>query len=142
MGVNIEIKNLPSDPDYDADQLLEIAERMAAERGFSLAPEARELLGQRVEAARSEARHFANAREVRNLLERAYRRQASRLVEAGGIEGLAAEQLSLLEAQDLAAPSGPAPGASSPDPSPRRSSRSGCSTWRCASRRFLRTCSR
>ena len=103
-------------PDYERDELLEIAERMAAERGFSLAPEARELLGERVEAARREARHFANAREVRNQLERAYRRQASRLVEAGGLEGLDAAQLSQLEARDLSAPSGPAPGAPPKDP--------------------------
>ncbi len=102
-------------PDYEGEELLEIAERMAAERGFSLEPAARELLGERVEASRREARHFANAREVRNLLERAYRRQASRLVEAGGLDGLDAEQLSLLEAQDLAVPSGPGGVGSAPD---------------------------
>ncbi len=102
-------------PDYEGEELLEIAERMAAERGFSLEPAARELLGERVEASRREARHFANAREVRNLLERAYRRQASRLVGAGGLDALDAEQLSLLEAQDLAVPSGPDGVGAAPD---------------------------
>ncbi len=103
-------------PDYDAGELIEIAERMAAERGFSLAPEARELLGERVETARREARHFANARAVRNLLEHAYRRQASRLVEAG-LEQLDAEQLSRLEARDFdpSRPARPAGDAAAPD---------------------------
>ena len=75
-------------PDYSVDQLLRIAEGMAAERQYRLTTVARQRVQEmlRASAARA-ALATGNARLVRNLLERALRRQACRLVrgaEAGG----------------------------------------------------------
>lgn len=69
--------------DYDAPELAEIAERMLARDHYVFDTAARaafaEYLDLRVAAPR-----FANARSVRNALERARLRQANRLVQAGG----------------------------------------------------------
>lgn len=71
-------------PDYTSDELLEIANSMLAERQYCLSGDARDFLarylGELVSAKKS---NFSNARMVRNLLERAIRRQALRLVASG-----------------------------------------------------------
>ena len=70
-------------PDYNGDELLAIAERMLATRGYRFDDEARgafaEYLGHRMHQP-----DFANARSVRNAIDRARLRQASRLVARGG----------------------------------------------------------
>ncbi|MDJ0788575.1 MAG: AAA family ATPase [Myxococcota bacterium] len=109
-------------PDYDDDELIEIAGRMAKERGFTLLPEAREALRSEIARARS-GPAFGNAREIRNRLERAYRRHASRILAAGSPESADPEELSSLRADDFAveSPPGPEPGGPAegevPDPS-------------------------
>ncbi|WP_123040666.1 AAA family ATPase [Cohnella candidum] len=68
-------------PDYSVDQLIQIAEGMAKDRDYALLPQTlfklRELLVQ--EKAES-IYHFSNARYVRNVIERAIRYQAVRLL--------------------------------------------------------------
>jgi probable Rubsico expression protein CbbX len=65
-------------PDFTSDELLTIAERMLEERQYAFGAGAREAfreyLGRRIEQPL-----FANARSVRNALDRARLRQASRL---------------------------------------------------------------
>jgi probable Rubsico expression protein CbbX len=69
--------------DYDVAELAEIAQRMLQRDHYAFDPAAgtafAEYLGLRVGQPR-----FANARSVRNALERARLRQANRLVQAGG----------------------------------------------------------
>src|SRR4029077_17579860 len=71
-------------PDYDLDELVAIARIMLDRQRYSFAGEAepafRELLSRRMTQPR-----FANARSVRNALERARLRQANRLVSFAGL---------------------------------------------------------
>lgn len=66
-------------PDYTTNELLAIAEFMCARRQYRLSPGARRRLGQGLEEGARTAVD-GNARHVRNVLERAMRRQALRLV--------------------------------------------------------------
>jgi probable Rubsico expression protein CbbX len=68
-------------PDYSADELYEIAQLMLAKMGYRLAPDAAGVLRDYI-ARRIPQPHFANARSIRNALDRARLRQASRLFAA------------------------------------------------------------
>lgn len=71
-------------PDYTEAELLRIAECMLAARQYRLTPPARARLAEMLRAPGGRAALAAgNARLVRNVLERAMRRQASRLVRRG-----------------------------------------------------------
>jgi AAA lid domain len=86
-------------PDYDLDALVEIARLMLERQNykFSLDAEAafRELLARRMTQPR-----FANARSVRNGLERARLRQANRLVSEEG-RLLTRDDLMRIESDDI-----------------------------------------
>ncbi|MBS1201138.1 MAG: transketolase 1, thiamin-binding protein [Proteobacteria bacterium] len=71
-------------PDYSDGELLQIAGRMVAGLGLRLSPDAARALGEYV-ALRRRQPNFANARSVRNALDRARLRQARRLIEAADI---------------------------------------------------------
>lgn len=87
-------------PDYGLDELLAIAELMLAERGYRLDGEGRLALSEYMRR-RSALEHFANARSVRNALDRARLRQANRLVARGGL--VARDALSTICAEDIRA---------------------------------------
>ncbi len=88
-------------PDYSDEELLEIAETMLARQSYRLSDEAAEAL-QRYIGLRRAQPHFANARSIRNALDRARLRQANRLFETstGPVD---ARALSTLEAPDILA---------------------------------------
>jgi len=86
-------------PDYSDGELLQIAGRMVAGLGLRLSPDAARALGEYV-ALRRRQPNFANARSVRNALDRARLRQARRLIEAGKVD---AQALTTLEAADIRA---------------------------------------
>jgi probable Rubsico expression protein CbbX len=91
-------------PDYDVAELIEIAEGMLARMHYRLDPAAREALDDYL-ARRIRQPNFANARSVRNALDRARLRQASRLF-AEAIKGAGpadAAALTLLSAPDIRA---------------------------------------
>lgn len=68
-------------PDYTVDQLMQIGELMIKERDYSLSQHAMFKLRQLVmQAKQSEQFSFSNARYVRNLLEKAIRQHAVRLM--------------------------------------------------------------
>jgi stage V sporulation protein K len=68
-------------PDYSVDQLLQIAEGMTKEREYTLLPQTLFKLRQLLFEEKTDAIYnFSNARYVRNLLERAIRHQAVRLL--------------------------------------------------------------
>ncbi|HVB09914.1 MAG TPA: AAA family ATPase [Bacillota bacterium] len=68
-------------PDYGVDELLRIAERMALGRQYQLGDEARERLRELLTLSSLQGQlGSGNARLIRNMVERAIRRQAVRLV--------------------------------------------------------------
>jgi stage V sporulation protein K len=72
-------------PDYSAQELLMIADLMVKERQYRFTDDAREQLARFLERQRPLWHQNAgNARLIRNLVERAIRRQAVRLVQRGG----------------------------------------------------------
>jgi len=67
-------------PDYSADELYQIAELMAASMHYSFDAEAQSAMREYI-ARRMAQPRFANARSIRNALDRARLRQANRLFE-------------------------------------------------------------
>jgi probable Rubsico expression protein CbbX len=77
-GLSSRIAHHIDFPDYDAGELLQIARAMLAEQHYVFGPGAQEAF-ERYVALRRRQPHFANARSVRNALDRARLRAASRL---------------------------------------------------------------
>jgi len=86
-------------PDYSVAELEAIAARMVAALGLGLSASARQALGEYLELRRRQP-NFANARSLRNALDRARLRQARRLLEAGQVDG---QMLTTIEAEDIRA---------------------------------------
>jgi probable Rubsico expression protein CbbX len=86
-------------PDYAHRELLLIAERLLERIQYRLSPEAKVALDEYLARRMAQAR-FANARSVRNALDRARLRQASRLFAARG-EPLTRERLLVIEEEDI-----------------------------------------
>ena len=87
-------------PDYEDDELVGIAEKMLEGQNYRLSPGAREALSEYI-PRRREQPHLANARSIRNALDRARLRQANRLFEQDA--PVRAADLSTIEAQDIRA---------------------------------------
>jgi probable Rubsico expression protein CbbX len=85
-------------PDYTLDELMAIAELMVERQQYALDDESRDAFRDYL-ARRLALPHFANARSVRNALDRAKLRQASRLLAAGG--RVARGELARLDAADI-----------------------------------------
>jgi probable Rubsico expression protein CbbX len=100
-GLSSRIAHHIDFPDYSPGELLAIADVMLEGLRYRLSPAAREALVEYIELRRQRP-HFANARSIRNALDRARLRQASRLFAARGAP-VTAEQLATLEAEDLRA---------------------------------------
>ena len=86
-------------PDYDDQDLLAIGERMLSSLNYKLSPEAKQALAEYI-ALRRRQPLFANARSIRNALDRARLRQANRLFAAGDRE-LDLERLTAIEPEDI-----------------------------------------
>jgi probable Rubsico expression protein CbbX len=87
-------------PDYTDEELLRIAESMLAQQEYTFDPQGRATMADYI-AARRALPHFANARSIRNALDRARLRQANRLFETGGF--VDAATLSTIRAEDIKA---------------------------------------
>jgi probable Rubsico expression protein CbbX len=68
-------------PDYDADELMQIAVMMVEQQGYELSEEAQEAFRDYI-VRRLERPRFAHGRSIRNAVERARMRQANRLFES------------------------------------------------------------
>ena len=88
-------------PDYSVDELVQISQKMLVQQNYVFAPDA-DAVFQRYLGLRVQQPHFANARSVRNALDRARLRQASRLF-ADRDRKLTADDLRTLTASDFAA---------------------------------------
>ncbi|MBW8484805.1 CbbX protein [Actinomadura parmotrematis] len=99
-GMSSRIAHHVDFPDYETAELEEIGRLMTAREGYRLAPETEPVLRDYLERRRGQPR-FANARSVRNAVERARLRHASRLVAAGG--EVTREDLTTLRPEDFLA---------------------------------------
>lgn len=88
-------------PDYSADELLRIADLMLTAQHYELTPEARVAMAEYIAKRRGQP-HFANARSIRNALDRARLRQANRLF-ATATGPLDAKALSTIDTPDIRA---------------------------------------
>ena len=100
-GMSSRIAHHLDFPDYSGEELLAIAQRMLDTAHYRFGEGAREVFTSYLER-RIVQPHFANARSVRNALDRARLRQASRLF-ADRDRVLDADALSTLEAADILA---------------------------------------
>jgi probable Rubsico expression protein CbbX len=87
-------------PDYDDGELMQIAELMLAQQDYRFDDDAGATFREYV-ALRRRQPHFANARSIRNALDRARLRQANRLFAAGA--PVTREALQTITAADLRA---------------------------------------
>lgn len=86
--------------DYSQNELMKIAEKMCLQRQYQLSDEAKLFLLKRLQSPKEQAdNHFGNARTVRNMIEKAIRKQAVRLIAKSHITR---EELMLLEIADFA----------------------------------------
>ena len=89
-------------PDYDEAELLGIAEAILAKQAYRLTSPARAALAEYI-SARRKLPHFANARSVRNALDRARLRQANRLVTNAAGSTVTVDDLASIDAADILA---------------------------------------
>jgi probable Rubsico expression protein CbbX len=99
-GISSRIAHHLDFPDYTIDELLAIAQLMLAEQMYRFSPEARQAFEAYLERRMQQPR-FANARSVRNALDRARLRQANRLFAKGG--RISKTDLMTIEAEDILA---------------------------------------
>ena len=100
-GMSSRIAHHLAFPDYQPDELMAIAQKMLQAQNYRLGEGAQEALSRYV-GLRVRQPHFANARSVRNALDRARLRQASRLFGERERE-LTAQDLSTIEPGDILA---------------------------------------
>jgi len=100
-GLSSRIAHHLDFPDYEIGDLLSIADKMLAAQNYHFGAGARQAFSEYL-TARIEQPHFANARSVRNALDRARLRQASRLF-ADRDREFTAEDLTTLAESDIRA---------------------------------------
>jgi probable Rubsico expression protein CbbX len=98
-GLSSRIAHHLDFPDYGVSELLGIGDAMLSQQHYHFGPGAREAFDDYLQR-RLQQPHFANARSVRNALDRARLRQASRLFQDRD-KALSADDLSTIEAQDI-----------------------------------------
>jgi probable Rubsico expression protein CbbX len=103
-GMSSRIAHHIDFPDYSDDELLTIAQTMVGQMHYRFSEDAVAAMRDYI-AMRKAQPHFANARSVRNALDRARLRQANRIFEAATQPGVEAsrDDLSEITAQDIRA---------------------------------------
>jgi probable Rubsico expression protein CbbX len=100
-GMSSRIAHHLDFPDYSVGELMQISQKTLAAQNYRFGQGAQAAFEQYLNLRVNQA-HFANARSVRNALDRARLRQASRLF-ADRHRTLDADDLSTIEAQDILA---------------------------------------
>jgi probable Rubsico expression protein CbbX len=103
-GMSSRIAHHIDFPDYSNDELLQIAQKMSAQMHYQLDDQATQALRAYIDLRKAQP-HFANARSIRNALDRARLRQANRIFEIASRPGHQAtrEELSTISAEDILA---------------------------------------
>ena len=112
-GVRSRVAHHLEFPDYSPAELLTIAKLMLAAQSYRLSPDGEAALAEYIPLRMAQP-HFANARSIRNALDRARLRQASRLFERRG-RGLTKDDLMTIEGEDIRASAVFAAGSGSPE---------------------------
>ena len=99
IGLSSRIANHIDFPDYSTEELLQISKLMLEDQQYQLTPDAEIALEQYIEKRRQKPL-FANARSVKNALDRARMRQANRIFDSRG-QVLTKKELVNLEADDI-----------------------------------------
>ena len=98
-GLSSRIANHIDFPDYSTEELLKIAKLMLEEQQYQLTPDAEVALREYIHR-RKQKPLFANARSVKNALDRARMRQANRIFDSRN-QILTKKELVNLEAEDI-----------------------------------------
>lgn len=98
-GLSSRVANHVDFPDYTVDELVAIAKLMLQEQQYRFTREAESALAQYIEKRMAQPL-FANARSIRNAIDRARMRQANRIFASGG-RILTKADLVTLEAEDI-----------------------------------------
>lgn len=98
-GLSSRVANHVDFPDYNVEELVSIAKLMLQEQQYRFTREAEVALSQYIEK-RMQQPLFANARSIRNAIDRARMRQANRIF-ASGSKILTKADLVTLEAEDI-----------------------------------------
>jgi probable Rubsico expression protein CbbX len=98
-GLSSRIANHIDFPDYTVEELLKISKLMLEEQQYQLTPAAEIALKDYI-TKRKEKPLFANARSIKNALDRARMRQANRIFDSRG-QVLTKKELVNLEAEDI-----------------------------------------
>jgi probable Rubsico expression protein CbbX len=99
-GFHSRIAHHLSFPDYSLDELMAIADLMLQQQNYHFDAAAQQAFGEYL-ALRVQQPHFANARSVRNAIDRLKLRQANRLMAQGG--AIAVDELTRIDAADIRA---------------------------------------
>ncbi len=99
-GVSSRIAHHLDFPDYTLEELMAIAQLMLAEQMYRFSPEAQQAFETYLQRRMQQPR-FANARSVRNALDRMRLRQANRILAKGG--KVSKVDLMMIEAEDVLA---------------------------------------
>ena len=98
-GLSSRIANHIDFPDYTTEELLKISKMMLDEQQYQLTPQAEVALTDYINVRKTRPL-FANARSVKNALDRARMRQANRIFDSRG-QILTKKELVNIEAQDI-----------------------------------------
>ena len=98
-GLSSRIANHIDFPDYTVDELLQISKLMLEDQQYQLTSDAEVALSEYI-TRRKHKPLFANARSVKNALDRARMRQANRIFDSRG-QVLTKKELVNIEAQDI-----------------------------------------
>ena len=99
-GLASRIANHVHFPDYSADELLEIGKRMLAEQQYKITAEGESVLLRYIQLRKKQPL-FANARSMKNALDRARMRQANRIFESSNEINLTKADLVTLDTTDF-----------------------------------------
>lgn len=103
-GMSSRIAHHIDFPDYSESELVQIATRMVGTMNYTLDDEAQQVMQTYIQLRRQQP-HFANARSIRNALDRARLRQANRIFRLAmdGNANVDAKALSTICAEDIRA---------------------------------------
>ena len=101
-GLSSRVANHIDFPDYTAEELLAIAQLILAEENYRFSEEALAAFADYIQR-RMQLPFFANARSIRNAIDRARMRQANRLYNRMTSGGITKLDLITLEAEDITA---------------------------------------
>jgi len=98
-GLSSRVTNHVDFPDYSPEELLLIAKLMLEEQQYKFASDADQVLLEYTER-RMKQPHFANARSIRNAIDRARMRQANRIFSSGD-KTLTKADLVTIQSEDI-----------------------------------------